>query len=191
MKTSVSSLFLLVLIPLLPGCYNYVPAAISSANLTPKGKVIGVASGKGESLEDAVRDAIGDTGADTMVDVFAEKQLFCFFLCYPTGMTRVFGTLIKYEDSSLNPALFAPQNIQTTNTQKNASPKNEETNWPDYLRVLDVGASISITLKNGTVIKGKFYSYADGVIRLKELGKYFQTTANIKEVSRIVEEPAQ
>jgi hypothetical protein len=71
----------------------------SSANIGPQERVIGMASGKGEGLEEAIKNAIGQTSADTLVNVFIDSEWVCFFGCRPTGLVRVFGTLIEYQGS--------------------------------------------------------------------------------------------
>lgn len=88
---------------LLSGCVHYVPVGVSTTALGPREKPIGLATGRGESLKEAVENAIGNSGADTMINVFVDQEWLCYWAiwwqCNPTQKTRVFGTLIKYQDA--------------------------------------------------------------------------------------------
>ena len=106
---------MLGLLALTTGCVHYMPVAVSSAPLGPKEHPVAVVSGEAsayyfmgfgpmgdDSLEAAVADAKGQKDSDTIMNVFVDRRLFCFPLCgfslITQGTTRIYGTLVKYDD---------------------------------------------------------------------------------------------
>jgi len=102
---------------LMTGCVAHLPTMVSTTSLGENEKPICMATGKAssvslwflgpfddDSLRAAIKDAIGPTDADTMVNVFVDRSIFCIPFCqFPLLLmrtTQVYGTLIKYTDSS-------------------------------------------------------------------------------------------
>lgn len=117
----------------LTGCAttHYTPKVIAPVSIGPKEQFVAMASGKGESLMDAIRNAIGRSGADTITNVFVDEEENCYdgmfgTTCLPTGNIRIFGTLIKYDRTTESAqASTTPQyhpDFQETPTDKGRCP---------------------------------------------------------------------
>jgi hypothetical protein len=152
MKMSFKTALSLIPILSLGGCAttHYIPAALPASSLGSNEKVIGVASGIGETLEEAKSNAIRNSGADTLRDVYADTEWSCVgSRCAPTGRIRVLGALVRYENPSAvsgkdEESLERPANMITGNINK------------ETLEHMTIGSKIAVTLKSGRVLGGLF-----------------------------------